>query len=102
MEVRPIKSFYPERYWWVESTLTPQTTNDMHKNLLSQLHSKKGQMWAAAEKTARVQDAPKLEVSPLRDDGLLEENQGASDGGFLKARMLKDVLLMCSTLTRSK
>lgn len=57
-------------------------------------------MLAAAVQTAGAQNTSSLEIYLLDVNGLLKENKGASHGGGgLKARMLKDVLLLCGTDT---
>lgn len=58
-------------------------------------------MLPAAVKTATVQNTSEHDIPPLNVNGLLKEMKEASHGGFLKAWMLQNVLLLCRTLTLS-
>lgn len=54
--------------------------------------TQKRQMLLAAVNTAIVRNTSKHGIPPLNVNGLLKETKGASHGGFLKVRMLQDVL----------
>lgn len=56
-------------------------------------------MLLAAVKTATAQNTSEHDIPPLDVNGFLKETKEASHGGFLKAWMLQDVLLLCRALT---